>query len=83
LTFSGHDIIVINNNWALDITTFTGYRTYRFKTGDIRDYKKALKVYIHKDGSCNYKKYMDYIPVGVMRKIEVIINNYKDKNFLD
>ena len=77
MKFDGHEIYRINRNWIFDLTEFTGYRTKTNKKSKLLEYTKAFKIRDNKH-NCNfqYTKYIDAIPVGIMRKSEEVIKAY-------
>lgn len=80
MSFDGHDLYIINNNWSFDLTTFTGYRTWKNRKGQITAIKEAFKIIDRdRDGKFNYNRLIEPIPMGILRKSEDIINNYYSK----
>ena len=82
MNFEGHDLYTINNNWVFDMTTFTCYRTYRDKKGNLTKVIKAIDVEINKDDETRFIRYVDRVPLGVMRKITKLIDSYMRDTFI-
>lgn len=85
MPFEGHEFFKINNNWVFDKTEFIGYKIQvDRKTDTILKYEKAFKVQ-DKEQTCNFKytKYINNIPLGILRKSEDIIRAYYKEALID
>lgn len=76
MKFEGHEIIKINRNWIFDLTEFIGYKVWTHKDQIVK-YKKAFRIRDPKnDGKFDITKYIDTVPLGVIRKSQEVIRNY-------
>ena len=77
MKFEGHELYQINRNWVFDLTEFIGYRTRTNKKNKLVEYTKAFRIKDeNRDGKCVCIKYIDSIPVGVLRKSKEVIKAY-------
>lgn len=83
MSFEGHQIFKVNKHWIFDLTEFIGYKVHLNKSGEPIKFDKAFRV-LDEDKDCNfnYAKYVDKIPVGVLRKTEELIKKYYKETYL-
>lgn len=79
MNLEGHELYVINSHWLFDLTTFTGYRTYKNRNGDLTKIIKAFKVRYKSGDDCKFSKYIEDIPLGVLKKSKNVIKAHFKK----
>lgn len=82
MKFLGHQMYTIYKNWLFDLTTFTGYKL-TFENNKIISYEKAFSLQdIDNNGKFEVTKFIDNIPVGIIRKSQVIVGIYYKRTFV-
>ena len=76
MDLDGHRIYKINRNWVFDADTNCGYKVI-FESGIVKDFMLAYEVVdIH--GRNKYIKYLNEIPIGVLRKSVNVVKAHID-----
>ena len=79
--FNGHQLYTIGEEWVFDLTEFIGYRI-KIKNSKVQSYERVFTV--KRDKSYGYKfDKQTAIPLGVMRKSRMIIENYMRDALID
>lgn len=74
--FKGHQIVkLINDNWILDFTDYTGYSIKVDKEGNVVGYKEAFQATVEGD-SVNFEKNCR-VPVKVLKEAANQILKYQ------
>ena len=79
--FTGHDLVIINSDWMIDLTTFIGYSTELDKKGNLKSVDRAFSI--NKESKDNYSRlrynyYRNGVPFGVVRKVDRLIEKRCD-----
>lgn len=84
MNFQGHEVYKINRNWIFDLTTYTCYKV-KLKNDTVSNCDKAFRLVVCKDKETNkykkieYIKYIESIPVRVIRKAKEIVRKYLEE----
>jgi len=76
--FQGHEFIkLINGNWVLDITEFTGYKVKTDSKGNVVNHVKAFRVVIV-EGKITFEKYIA-VPVKVLKEATSVVSGVMER----
>lgn len=73
--FQGHNFVkLVNDNWVLDLTEFTGYKVKLNEEHKVESYKEAFSATYTENG-VEFDKYIN-IPLKILKEAAKLIATY-------